>query len=185
VPAAGGGGRHPPLPLLRSGPRRQPVAEPAAFDPGNYTFYGRYVGFDASDERRPVGTQWAARFITGGAFDGGTQLLVWRDGTGAVAPVPCGSSPSRFPLGENLGVTIYDESGQPTFRHPTSYFDLAIQRVDIRAVIDPPAEFGWMQLIMTTNVRNAQGWVGWVASAQGRFSAGLEASEIEVCVPDP
>jgi len=162
------------------------VAAPAAFDPGDYTFYGRYVNFDASDERRAVGSQWAARFITGGAFDGGTQLLVWRDNrTNIVSRVICGTDPFWVPLGEPSGVTIHDEAGNVTELRPTSFFDLATQRVDVRSIIDPPTDFGWFELVMYANRDWAQGWVGWIASAQSRFSAGLSASEVELCAPDP
>src|SRR4030095_11190862 len=45
---------------------------------GQYTFYGRYVSWPAADNREPLATNFAVRYVTGGAFDGGTDLLVWR-----------------------------------------------------------------------------------------------------------
>ncbi len=46
-----------------------------------YTFYGRYVGGLGDDNREPLGTTWAARYLNGGAFSGGTKFNVWRDST--------------------------------------------------------------------------------------------------------
>src|SRR5260370_17989180 len=36
---------------------------------GNYTFYGRLVGFNASDARQPLSTNFVARFNPGGAVN--------------------------------------------------------------------------------------------------------------------
>ena len=49
------------------------------FAPGDYTFYGRYVGWDGSDQREPLATNFATRYVLGGDFSGGTNLVVWRD----------------------------------------------------------------------------------------------------------
>ena len=50
-----------------------------------YTFYSRYVARggapNGTDNREPLGTTWGARYLNGGAFDGGTGLTVWRDST--------------------------------------------------------------------------------------------------------
>ena len=54
-----------------------------------YTFYGRYTfGFegDSVNGREPLGTTWGARYLNGGAFNGGTKLTVWRDSTGGLTP---------------------------------------------------------------------------------------------------
>ena len=51
-------------------------------NPTGYTFYGRYVQTGGGQENRePLGTSWAARYLNGGAFDGGTKFAVWRDST--------------------------------------------------------------------------------------------------------
>ena len=59
-------------------------------NPTGYTFYGRYVQPGGSpngqDNREPLGTTWAARYLNGGAFDGGTRLSVWRDATDPKPP---------------------------------------------------------------------------------------------------
>ena len=62
-------------------------------NPTGYTFYGRYVQPGGSpngqDNREPLGTSWAARYLNGGAFDGGTKLAVWRDSTLDDLKPPC------------------------------------------------------------------------------------------------
>jgi hypothetical protein len=46
----------------------------------NYTFYGRYVGGDGSDQREPLASVWGVRYLQPNpVFAGGTDLFVWRD----------------------------------------------------------------------------------------------------------
>ena len=51
------------------------------WDPGDYTFYGRYLTFDASDNREPLATTWATRYFSGtaGPFNDDSDILCWRD----------------------------------------------------------------------------------------------------------
>jgi hypothetical protein len=150
------------------------VADTAAFGSGDYTFYGRYVGFSGADKRRPLARNWNARFLTGGAFDGGTQLLVWRDNkVSRVTPYNCGTGPAWVPMGEAHTAA----SGENGEHHPfgiTTFFHKLTQRVDVRTFLDPPYDFGWLALDLGhANGSSAQGWVGWIASAEERFSVGL------------
>src|SRR5215208_3327449 len=55
------------------------ATDPETSVPGEYTFYGRYTGWLASDNREPLSTNFATRFVNGPPFAGGTDLLVWRD----------------------------------------------------------------------------------------------------------
>jgi len=68
---------------------------------GQYTFYGRYVAWLATDNREPLSANFAVRFITGGAFTGGTDLLVWRDSkvnqAAFTCPATLGVRPSWYP----------------------------------------------------------------------------------------
>ena len=61
--------------------------DPSVFfdNPVPYTFYGRYVDFDGSDNREPLATTWGSRYAVAGAFDS-TNLICWR-----VSP-PCRST---------------------------------------------------------------------------------------------
>jgi hypothetical protein len=83
----------------------------AADTPTGYTFYGRYTFPLGSDNREPLGTTWAVRTLLGGGFDGGTDLIVWRDSTANNQPnngFVCGVGPNWFPLNENQ-VAVFDE----------------------------------------------------------------------------
>jgi len=75
---------------------------------GGYTFYGRYVAWDASDHRESLPSSFAARYLNGGAFTGGTTLTAWRDNKTNQAAFTCGTSPSWYPLGQE-GIAIFDE----------------------------------------------------------------------------
>jgi hypothetical protein len=65
---------------------------------GNYTFYGRFVGWNASDYREPLGTQWHAPYVNP-AEGPRTTLFVWQDPATIVAPFECEAAlPAPFPL---------------------------------------------------------------------------------------
>jgi len=155
-------------------------ASRSAFGAGDYTFYGRYVGFRGTDKRRPLSSTWGARYLTGGAFDGGTQLLVWRDTKSAsTAARACGGAPGWAPLGEANVVAIDEQGARRSLGTPSEFFDVATQRVDVRSALHPPADFGWLSLSLAhRNGSQAQAWVGTVASAQNRFSAGFSATPL-------
>jgi hypothetical protein len=129
--------------------------------PNSYTFYGRYTfGVGFADNREPLATNFAVRHIVGGLFDGGTDLLVWRDSTtGSVAPFNCNSGPAWEPLCTRQ-VVIFDEeenpvtvqgppvSGVPEQDSPEA-FPEETQRVSLGGPDFPiPAgfEFGWTYL---------------------------------------
>lgn len=86
--------------------------------PSGYTFYGRYttsVDPLADDNREPLGTTWGTRYLNGGGFDGGTDLIVWRDSTadnllpiGATCGNTAAAGPDWFPLNETQ-VIVFDE----------------------------------------------------------------------------
>jgi len=60
---------------------------------GQYTFYGRYVGWTAADHREPLSTNFAVRFLNGGVFSGGTDIIAWRDSKVNQAPFTCPVNP--------------------------------------------------------------------------------------------
>lgn len=173
--------------------------------PGQYTFYGRYVGWNATDHREPLSTNFAARYITQGIFDAGTSLIVWRDSKVNQAPFVCpslgGSFPPWYPLGQE-GIVIFDEQEQPLL---TSTFPISPQPPQ-QGLLPFPAEaqstlvgsadlpvpfnFGWLYLNLNTTVAPAgavppedpaaaQAWVVVTMSAQGRFSVGYDAIQLD------
>ncbi len=87
----------------------------AASTPTGYTFYGRYdPGLTGSDNREPLATTWATRYIENAGFTGGTDLLVWRDSTTSDTQqfYACGSGPGAGPSWNPLNeteVVAFDE----------------------------------------------------------------------------
>lgn len=154
----------------------------ARFDSASeLTFYGRFSGYTAIDERVPLPDLWASRFLDGGPFSGGTDFIVWRDvGTDEDAPIACGARPSWWPLEESF-LTARDEAGEnPVMLSSTDHFFLAAQRLAV-GELPIPYNFGRIQFGLAdgptlTNPRQA--WVQTVMSAEGRYSVGMGATAI-------
>jgi len=169
--------------------------------PGQYTFYGRYVSWQATDNREPVATNFAVRFLNGGAFDGGTDLLVWRDSKVNQGFFTCGTLPSWYPLGQEQ-LVIFDEQEHP--QQPQSFpvspqprnqsllpFPAEAQRTHVGGGSLPvPFPFGWIFLNLNTTVvpaganppedpAAAQAWVTAVMTSSGRFSVGFDAVHLD------
>lgn len=154
------------------------VADPDRFGPGDFTFYGRYVGFDGSDARAPLSSEWRTRFLLGGAFDAGTELIVWRDtDDGDALPVACGTTPDWHPLTEDQ-ITAWNESGTESPEGDgTSVFSLATQKVAVAEAFSLPFSFGWLELDLDrANGIPVQAWVVSRASAEGRYSVAHSAT---------
>jgi hypothetical protein len=172
---------------------------------GEYTFYGRYVAWTAIDNREPLATNFAVRYANGGGFDGGTDLLVWRDSKvnqGAfTCPAVLGVRPAWYPLGQE-GLVIFDEQENPSV--PTTIpvspqppgeslipFPAEAQRTAVGGSALPvPFDFGWLYLNLNTTVAAAgnnppedpaaaQAWVTAVMDADGRFSVGFDAIQLD------
>jgi hypothetical protein len=184
--------------------------EASATDPqtsvsGQYTFYGRYVNWTAADNREPLATNFAVRYVTGGTFSGGSDLFVWRDSKVNQAPFTCpvspGVRPVWYPLGQE-GIVIFDEQEQPQV--PQSFpvspqppqtgltpFPAEAQRTAVGGADLPvPFAFGWLYLNLNTAVAAAgsnppedptaaQAWVTVEMKAQGRFSVGFDAIQLD------
>jgi hypothetical protein len=181
------------------------VADPTDVEtttPGAYTFYGRYVGWTAVDNRRPLATNFGVRYLDGGSFSGGANLVVWRDSKINQAPFACpvvdSSRPSWYRLGQEL-LVIFDEQEQAAV--PTSIamspqsgfspFPAATQRVVVGSADLPvPFNFGWIYLDLNTTVTpagavppsdpaGAQGWVAVKLIGSGLFSVGYDAIQLD------
>jgi hypothetical protein len=174
---------------------------------GDYTFYGRYVAGLGTDQRESLATTFATRYLNGGAFTGGTDLVVWRDSKttptgGNGLAWDCGDDASWFPLNQ-ADVVAFDEQENSTdlcfqgdnISPPTggadTCFPLESQRVSLQggntAGDDPtpPYAFGWMFLNLNTTVAGglfnptAQAWVETIMDASGRFSVGYDAIQLD------
>ncbi len=175
--------------------------------PGQYTFYGRYVNWTAVDNREPLATTFAVRFLNGGPFTGGTDLLVWRDSKVDQGSFPCShGAPTWYPLGQEQ-VVIFDEQEHPqqaqSFpvspqpRSPSLVpFPGEAQRTHVGGTSLPvPYAFGWLYLDLNTAVGEAganpredpmaaQAWVSAVMTTDGRFSVGYDAVHLDsACTP--
>lgn len=173
------------------------VADPDRFGSGDYTFYGAFVGFDGSDARTPLSSEWRTRFLEGGGFDGGTRLVVWRDPRDPnPEPVECGDSPSWLPLGEQA-VTAWDEEGSESDLTDPEFFDLATQQIPVAGpdvVVFPagsvpqvPTDFGWLDLDLDRpDGTPSQAWVLWEANAESRYSIAQEGARLnDLCGVSP
>lgn len=165
------------------------------FSPGDYTFYGRYVGFTAIDQREPLATTFAARYQGGSKSD----LLVWRDTKSAIVgtngPRACGQRPSWVPLGSTEVVGFDNaENFADLCTAPVggkTCFPLATQRVNVKdgnalaSRIKPPYTAGWLHLNLNHSVSGdpypgvAQAWVVGVRSTEGRFASGSDALPLD------
>jgi hypothetical protein len=168
--------------------------------PGEYTFYGRYVLGTAADNREPLATTFATRYVTGGGFTGGTNLLVWRDSK-FTPGFSCTTGPNYGSLFEQQ-IVAFDEfenpltvvtggpSGEPLPDADCTFCD-ETQRVDVGgAGIPTPDDFGWLYLNLnhaTTRdatlgpgyINIAQAWVQANMDASGRFSVGFDAIQLD------
>jgi hypothetical protein len=174
---------------------------------GDYTFYGRYVGGLGTDQREALATTFATRYLNGAGFDGGTDLVVWRDSKttptgGNGLSWACTTEADWFPLNQ-ADVVAFDEQENSTdlcfqgdnISPPTggadTCFPLETQRVSLQTGSSagdtpaPPYLFGWMFLNLNTTVAGglfnptAQAWVETIMDAQGRFSVGFDAIKLD------
>ncbi len=173
---------------------------PLLVTPGEYTFYGRYVAGTAIDNREPLATTFASRYVSGGGFTGGTSLIVWRDSKFPPG-ASCTTGPNYGELFEQQ-IVVFDEfenpltvvtggpSGEPTPGAQCTFCDEA-QRVAVGGDgITTNADFGWIYLNLnhaTTldatlgpgYINIAQAWVTAVMDAEGRFSVGFDAIQLD------
>lgn len=181
-------------------------ANQCPFVTGDYTFYGRYAAVAGQDQREPLASTFASRYINGGTFGGGTDLIVWRDSktrpTGANGTHSCSSAPSWYPLNQS-DVVAFDEEENPTdlcfqgdnVSPPTggadTCFPLEAQRVSLLGGNFgddpiPPTPFGWIYLNLNHALASgdpypgvAQNWVSTDMKAEGRFEVGFDAIQLD------
>ncbi len=164
--------------------------------PGDYTFYGRYLSFDASDNREPLATTWATRYFAGtvAPFDDDSDIICWRDsGLDDSFFFDCGVTPSPYPLGQNQ-IVMFDEQENPVVVEgsPFSPPPVGITVVpcacattrananDFGAIFD----FGWLYLNLNTSTGSLvdpikQSFLTTIHSASGLFSVGFQAVHLD------
>jgi len=172
---------------------------PTCFVPGDHTFYGRYNGALADDSREPLPTTTGARFINGGDFNGGTDYVIWREANASDTSYACTNQgpTSWWPL-EAVQIVIFDEEEQPVTADdcpsgdPTCEQEILIpneaNRTDVALDLASPFDFGWIYLNLQHNNAGfvaiygdpyAQSWTTAVMDAEGRFSVGFDALQLD------
>lgn len=168
--------------------------------PGQYTFNGRFVDWTATDHHEPLATTFAARYLQNTTFTGGTDLIVWRDPKEIIEPFDCDEGPpSPFPLGQEA-IVIFDEHENVDIPTPPPIsprpegsllnpFPWATQRVTVGSPALPvPFDAGWIYLNLNAGNINgnppedpfaSQNWVTVIQSAEGRFSVGFDAIQLD------
>jgi hypothetical protein len=179
------------------------ATNPVTSTAGRYTFYGRYDGWSAADNREPLPTVFATRFMNGGPFSGGTDIQTWRDPKVDQQAFTCSAQPGRpswYPLGQE-GITVFDEQEQPFIMPMPPFFPSpppvalvpfpsAAGSVHVGSSSFPvPYSFGWLYLDMNTTIAGnpnppvdpaaSQAWVSVTHSANGRYSVGYAAVPLD------
>lgn len=167
---------------------------PGRFGPGSRTFYGRYVGSSGADGREPLPTNWSVRIINGGVFNGGTEVIAWRDpGVAPVEPgglVRCGTWPSWYPLYQEAALFDEEENVEILEPFPPSPFPGAAGRARTDGsgpgALPTPYPFGWAFLrFFAPDTSASQGWVGSVVTGEGTYGVGNAATHWDNgCEPD-
>jgi hypothetical protein len=173
------------------------------FVPGDYTFYGRYVAFTAVDRREPLATTFGTRFLSGVAFNAGTDILCWRDSKADPNPRICNTGPPPpMPLSQTQ-VVIFDEeenAQQPIQPPPISPLPpvvdfvpcpLETQRIEVgEEALETTFPNGWIYINLNTSTGApvdpfAQAWVSTIMSADDQYSVGLDAVQFDsACDPN-
>jgi hypothetical protein len=185
------------------------TTDPATATAGRYTFYGRYVGWNASDHREPLATSFGGRYANRGTFDGGTSFVVWRDPKTNQLPFACPAAlgvPAWYPLGQE-GIDIFDETEQVAVPQTVPFcpappgeslipFPAAAQRTNVNGAAFPvPFDFGWIYLDLNATVTGnpnppfdsaaAQAWLIYDMDSNGHFSVGFEGLRLDsACAPN-
>ncbi len=88
---------------------------------GQYTFYGRVVGWTAADNREPLATSWAVQ-----GDNNTSSAIIWRDPKVQITSFACSGMPSYAPMGQE-GLAFFDMSGDYTDPTNLSFAPVATQ----------------------------------------------------------
>jgi hypothetical protein len=163
--------------------------------PGTHTFYGRYFAAAGSDAREALPTTMASRYVNGGGFSGGTNLIVWREANNTATSYAC-SRPgpaSWYPLGSTQ-IALFDEqehtvttqpcqSGDPTCT-TTINIPNETQRVSVKDDLLSPFDFGWVYLnLQHTGLvypdSFAQMWLTANMTASGLYEVDIDGVQLD------
>lgn len=100
---------------------RADATDPTSDAPGDYTFYSGFVASTAVDNRQPLATNFAGRFVNDPKdpiFPRGTSIIAWRDPKVVSNPFNCDSRPSYFPLVQEQIVAFDEQENVEEPMHP-------------------------------------------------------------------
>ena len=191
------------------------LAEPAPPRPaGDYTFYGRYVNGTGVDNREPLATTLATRYVQGGPSTAAPTC--WSGATRcappARPPTPAARTSRGVPLPQTE-VVGFDEqehatllcltTGPPVspplpgtrtcFPRETGATAWPSSNVPGADPTNPPYDFGWLYLNLNFTYAGspycldqniAQSWVVTLMKAAGRFSVGMDAIPLSSACSD-
>lgn len=172
-------------------------SNPQTSKPGNYTFYGRFVGWSGADNREPLATLYGVQFLGGPGASEGTDLIVWRDPRTEVKPFKCPAAAGRpkwFPLPTDR-IRVYDDAGTVLDAHADLPLPAASQRVNLQTALPSLPPGGTVFLNLNARRANApagpaeapnsvQGWVTALAGDQGNLLVDLGAVRYDTaCAP--
>jgi hypothetical protein len=161
-------------------------AFPGRFQVGQSTFYGWLHQNSGIDQREPLATSWANRFLVGGAFTGGTEILMWRAPASRPAPFACPPSPPPPALGPE-SLVIFDEQENPEVPicmfwplcSVLDFFPFVANRVTVDGSSLPvPFNFGWF-FLQDGQSPARQRWTGTLISASARFGVGFAGAPLD------
>jgi hypothetical protein len=183
-------------------------SDPQTSVAGQYTFYGRFTSpaFSAADNRQPLSTNFAARFVAPKDFKtaakarrrtvlpASTELLVWRDPKIKTTPFVCGSAPPWYPLGQEQVRAINEQEQQEVISLSSPPFPAVTQRVVVGSSALPVTSYsGWLYLNLNTaggavqpaeDPLASQAWVSILQRVQqgpngGRYDVGFRAIRLD------
>lgn len=159
---------------------------------GNYTFYGRMHGWDATDNREPLATNWSVQ------GDSGTSAaIIWRDPKTAPAAFSCATGrPAYAPLGQNQARMINSASSQVPLT-PAALAPIATQVAPLTNAYlgyGSTEKIGWLYMNLNTAVAPGNNPPSQVGAAQAfvtvlrpvdgvtRFTAGSTCTPLDSAI---
>ncbi|MEO8276246.1 MAG: hypothetical protein ABI639_08490 [Thermoanaerobaculia bacterium] len=173
------------------------AADAARFGGSPSTFYGTWIGRSGDDARAPLGTKYRARYLTGGGFSGGTNLVVWAEPS---VPTPeavtCGHRNEFVDPCQYLRTQAFSEDAVASAQVQSNVVPQVASRMSVGVGADIPvtAPFGFVDfenrvqpfcLAEPTGDFPLQSLVIPLHSAAGRYAVGFNAFRIadDLCEP--
>lgn len=150
-------------------------------------FYGNVSN---QSDRQPLSSRQRVRFVRGGGFDGGTELILFTHPVQSdPRPRECGRpDATRGAFGHmEVSFTFHDEAGEVIAQTRRSLWSLSTQAIELGSEALPvPAQFGYLDVqaerddevpvATITPPHPAQAWAAAILRARGRYSVGIEST---------